>query len=331
MSKLDLTEIVSIAAFIRGEGETTFEEIAEHYGVDVNLVIDAVTTMNMTETGANAYFLDVLIDVEDEDDESPEVHYTPRDRISVQARGENPLIYLTAGEAVVAAHLLDRLLALLGPGVTRDDVASLRQLIVNVAADRNVTLPHLSPPEAPADVLAAVWDALRTGRVLEVDYHKVGEFTEQTSRRSIVCCGLYSRDRVYVGALDGKKNLKWYRLDRMSNPALGHPVAEVDLERARRAWNRYDKPGNIAGDQVHLITTRSGRWVAELVESSHVHDNGDTLDISLPAGSLPWLRQVCLLLGEDLLDIRPSDVKERVVASARALLECATSPRDDGL
>lgn len=320
MPRPDVPTLLSIATFIQARGTTTFAEIAEHFSLSVDDVIPAVTAMYMTETSSGQYFLDVTIDVEDDDDEAIDVVYHPTDVITALDHSDVPSIYLTAGEAVVACHLLDRVLGIVEPDAEpAQTLRELRHKLSKAARGGGVNVPEPAVSQASRRTLTAMWRALREGRHLEVTYHKPDDTIDTPERVTITPAGIASYHRTYLGSVTGPKKLKWYRLDRMSDAEVTGPVDATHRDRGRRAFKNHDI-GNITGQTVTLRTTRAGRWLAESLPHAVLRDHDSELEIELSISSLAWLRYTCLMLGDDLLDISPPEVRTQIRESAAEIL-----------
>lgn len=321
MSRLNPIFFLSIAAFINSRGAVTPREIAEHFGVPIARVIEVIEYLRYAEVRdkPNFYFIELDIDYEDDDEWAADVPPIGPDEFISPAGFDEVDIHLSAAEIFLALDILDQL-AKLVTGPSRDSLSRLRGRLVEAAAELNLEPVGVMPePEASAGVLSAIWQS-EARRHLSFDYHRPGKDGEERSRRTVTPLAVVTEDRTYLAAL-ADRELRWFRLDRMSRPELEESApSETEVKRGLAALRRVRSVVPTEGQEARLIVRRPGRWVADSIPGATIAERGENLEITVTATSASWLRQIALWAGTDLIDIEPAELRSEVVEGARRML-----------
>lgn len=322
MAKPDVVLLTAITSFIVNTRQTTIGEIAEVFDLKIDDAIEAVKILFMTEvpTRANSYFVDFVLD-SDESEDGTDLVYTADDSISYSPSDyDDPRVYLSHGEAAVSIEMIDQLLKLLDS--ESEGAESLRTVREKIRTGVGGTIGAEPPePRGAQDVLSAVWEALRESRRLTFDYHGPGELGEKVTSRTVIPCAVVSETEGYLAALQDKKHLRWFRLDRISNARTGEPVSQTEANRARRMIRDHPQTHPADGFEVTFTVKPGAAWFAEATPGAVVAARDDALDITFTAASITWARGSAIKIGTDLIDIAPADVKSAIVSQARAILE----------
>lgn len=322
MSKPDVVLLTTITTFIINSKETSVSEIADRYDLSIDDAIDAIKTILLTEVEGrtNHYFLDFYIDAEETED-GTDVVYSADDAITYQpTEYDDSRVYLTSGEAAVSIEMLDQLLKLVAPGTpSARSLTTVRDKIQG-ATGQSI---GAGPPEPRGSglVLDAVWDALRNSRMLTFNYHGPGEYTERVTQRTVIPCAVVSEVEGYLAALQDGKNLRWFRLDRMSNAVAGKPFTQTDANRARRTLKNHPDLHPSEGELVTFTTKPRAIWFAEATPGATVVEKNNQLEIRVRAVSATWVRNSALRIGTDLIDIAPASMKQAAIEQAKKILE----------
>ncbi|WP_241698502.1 helix-turn-helix transcriptional regulator [Flaviflexus huanghaiensis] len=322
MAKPDVVLLTSMAAFIINTRQTTVGEIADVFDLSLTNTVDALKTLMLTEVESRPgfYFIEIAVDTEDDDDDSDLVFARDNWVTYTPTKYDDPLVYLTLGEAAVSIGMIDQVLKLLHPG--SDAAESLRTVREKIRSATGGTVGAEPPvPDSSQDVLDCTWQALRESRRLTFDYHGPGGLTEKVTTRTVIPCAVLSETDGYLAALQDKTELRWFRLDRMSNASVGEAVSSTEANRARRTLKKNSDPKPIDGFAVTFTVKTGAAWFAESTPGAHVTSHGDRLDITVRAVSTTWVRESALKIGTDLLDINPPEVRQAVAEQARAMLE----------
>lgn len=323
MRKPDVVLLTAITTFIANRGETTPGEIAEVFDIKVDEAIEAIKIINLTEVTdrAGRYFLDFHVDAKETED-GTDVIYSADDRITYFPTDyDDPRVYLTLGESAVSIEMIDQLLKLSAQGSeSAQSLLSVREKIRQAVGGSIGAEPPT--PRGSDQVLETVWTSLRHSRMLAFDYHGPAEFGERVTQRSVIPCAVVSEAEGYLAALQGKSHdLRWFRLDRMSNATVGEEFTQTDANRARRKLRNHPELHPTEGDDVVFRVEPQAIWFAESTPGATVTDNGDSIDITFRAVSPTWVRNSAIKVGTDLIDIFPAEVKDEVVKQARRILE----------
>lgn len=328
MKRPDPVLFLAIASFIDSHHEATPRRIADHFGLPIDHVIRVIDYLHVTEVAGldQPYFVDFIIDRQDDDPDAPDVPPTgPDDFIAPQFPHQIKL-HLTASEIFLALDIIDQLTKLLGPGEGRDSVLKLRENLAKAGAQLALT-PAGGPvsPDASAQVLSCAWRAGGRFR-MAFDYHRPRGGGEEVSRRIVAPLAVVTEDRTYLAGLIEGGELRWFRLDRMSRPqVLDEEIDATELARGRRALSKVRSVVPSEGSEAHLIVRRPARWIAESIPGARLEPRGENYDITLRATSTQWVRQVALWAGTDLVDIEPADLRRDVIDGARRMLQAGGS------
>ena len=311
-----------MTSHIVNQGETTIGAIADVFNLSFEDTVEALRILLVTEVEGREtpYFIDFSLNSAPTDDDS-DLDYQPGDTIEYQPFSYNdPLVYLTYGEAAVSIEMLDQLLKLVDPGSPSGQ--SLRTVREKIREGTEGTIGAAPPePRGARDVLDTVWSAFRDGTRLSFDYHSPGELAEHVSRRTVIPCAVVSEAEGYLAALQDEKDLRWFRLDRISRAETGAPVSQTEANRARRTLKKHPEHYPTAGFDVTFTVAPGAAWFAETTPGARTEPNGDSLDITVTSTSIAWVRGCAIKIGTDLLDIAPRDIKRQVVAHAQAMLQ----------
>jgi predicted DNA-binding transcriptional regulator YafY len=182
------------------------------------------------------------------------------------------------------------------------------------------------PAPASSETLLLVTEAVRRRRALLVGYARRDG---KQSRREIHPLGLVARrGRWYVPARDPRSGeLRTFRADRITDAAVGEPVAPPDpdfdsvahvvrmLARVPWKWEvevRLDAP-------VGEIAARIPATLAELTE------DGSGTRLEIRADSLDWVAGVLAGLGADFRVVRPDELREHLARLASRLAAASGS------
>ena len=322
MAKPDVVLLTSITSYIVNTKNTTLGEIAEVFDLKFEDAVEAIKILFLTEVEGreNSYFVDFVLDSANTADESDLV-YSPEDSIVYNDMSyDDPRVYLTHGEAAVSVQMIDQVLKLLHED--SEPAESLRSVREKIRQGTEHAIGAEPPePRGSHDVLDAVWAAMRESKRLSFDYHSPGELQEKVTTRTVIPCAVVSEYEGYLAALQDEKELRWFRLDRMSNAKTGVPVSQTEANRARRTLKKHPDLHPTHGFEVTFTVKPGAAWFAEATPGARLVNNGDSLDITCTAVTTTWVRGCAMKLGTDLLDISPNSVKDEVVKQVKAVLE----------
>lgn len=322
MSKPDVVLLTAITTYITNAKQTSIGEIADVFDLKLENAIDAIKTILFTEVEdrVGRYYLDFHVDAQETED-GTDVIYSEDDEITYQpTKYDDPHVYLTVGEAAVSIEMLDQLLKLVAPdSPSAESLLSVRGKL----HDATGQIIGAEPPTSRGskDVLTTVWDALRHSKELIFQYHSPEEYGEKVTERTVIPCAVVSEYEGYLAALQDKKDLRWFRLDRMSHARTGKTFTTTDANRARRTLRRQPDTHPIGGTTVTFTTKPSAVWFAESTPGATMVAGDNSIRITVQAISTTWVRNCALKIGTDLLDIEPADMKAAVVEQARRILE----------
>lgn len=317
MNRPDIHALLAITMFISSRGQTTPAEIAGHLDVPVESVIDGIWSIHTAETAPGFYFLNLTLDTVDDGDEDV---LLPDSSVSIEFVDSDPAIYVSAGELIVALHLLDQLMTIIDPDSEQgQSLVHIRARLAQAARDHSIGIAEPAMPEAAPTVLSSLWSALSHHREVTMAYSRSDGIRSKVTTQYVKPIAIVSEGRGYLAALHGKKDVRWYRLDRIAHVELGQVLSADDQARADRVLKRLDMPVPDGGIEVTLVARRSGLWLSETIPCVVTGD--DPLRITVRSVSDDWIRTLAILLGRDLIDIEPADVKQRVVGAAREILE----------
>lgn len=322
MAKPDVVLLTAIASHIITWKQTTIGTIADVFNLSAEDAIEAVKILFLTEVDDRAarYFVDFELDAATTDDDTDLV-YSLEDTISyVPMLDDDPRVYLTYGEAAVSIEIIDQLLKLVDPASEAGlSLRSVREKIRRGTGD----IVGAAPPEprGSQDVLDAVWEAMRESRRLTFTYHRADGVTEAISTRTVIPCAVVSEQEGYLAALQNDRDLRWFRLDRMSRASTGAPVSQTEANRARRTLRRHPHLHPTTGTDVTFTVKPGAAWFAEAIPGAVTVNGGDTLSITVHAVSATWVRECAIKIGTDLVDIAPVEMKRDVIAQATAIAQ----------
>lgn len=311
--------LLGIVAYVERHPGVAVDELAAHFGVSPQQVLQDVDTLWVT--GTPGYWPDDLIDFDAGSLESGHVRLT-------STRGMGRPLRLGTREAVL---LLAALRALEESAGTTLDDAEREVLASTVAALRAVTGEaartvdvHLAV-EADPQVLQTARSALRRGTQVRLRYVDAADVvTERTVDPWQVLTG---DERSYLHAwCHSAVGERLFRLDRVL--ALEETDRPVD-----RRPGRVRDPGfrpDEHHDSVRIVLAGRARWVAEQLPVDDVTELPDAdFRLTLRVGSAAWLRRLLLQVAVDVRAVDPPGAAEEVAAAAGRALARYGVPVDE--
>ena len=292
-SEEQLTRLLRMVPYLSSRPGVTTAEVGEAFGIPPRQVLRDLEVLQFC--GLPGYLYDDLFDVDVEAvRQTGSIHFRNADVLArplrlrpAEAAGllaALKLVVEVAGESDAALSALAKLEAAVGGGsqvsvaVTPTD-PTIRGILTEAIAQRRVVRLTYRSSSRPGESVAEVEPA----RLRLVD--------------GSTYLDAWSRPR---------EAWRSFRLDRIVD-------AEVLDERAGdRGEPRSDWFEDVA-DELTLVVTPHGRWIAEYYPTTAVEEHGDDVAVTFPVASFDWAVALVLRLGRDVVSV--SD--DRVAQAAR--------------
>lgn len=298
-----LTRLLALITYLSDGRRVTFEEAAEHFGITEAQLLADIDTLWVS--GAPGYTHAELIDFEASGFDEGYVQLLDAQQMDRPLR-------LSAGEAVSLLVALDSLIARLGENPTMLRARKKLQLAAGEAA-RAAEAVHISrTPRGVLEAREAIERSIAGNTQLWIRYVS-GQ--DAVTERVIDPHVLEATGEHWVVAgwchlAEGERN---FRLDRIL--ALEEREDPIRTTVADLRRNRFD-PAQF-GHTATLRLRPQARWILEQIPVGEVTEHEDSFSVVI-AGSHPeWLVQLCLRLGDFLIDVAPTAVADAVVEAAR--------------
>lgn len=319
--------LLAMSTWLRGQDETTLEEVAREFGITPAQAKADITLLAMCEIPGQLgfYLMDVDLDALDEGLVRPGLDNAP----SRPAR-------FSADEAVTLLVGL-RTLAETATGHTAEVVASARAKIAAAAGEHTEVADRFRVAVASAspEVREAVGRAIELHRALALEY------VDGRGRRS-------SRtvDPLSTRIVDGYHYLETWDLDRTDRRSfrmdrillarvLDRPAIDHDLDPGRPDWTRR----LAEAEQTTLWVRAAAAWIVEYYPTGSVRPAGPAdaaaagrqphegdLVVTLGVLDPAWLTGLLLRCGADVVVLDPPGAGAEALERAAATLEMYRGP-----
>lgn len=313
--------LLALSTWLRGQVETTVDEVAREFGVSIDQAREDVRLLTMCEVPGQVgfYLLDVDFDALDAGVIRPSLDNAP----TRPAR-------FSPDEAVTLLVGL-RVLAETSTGQTAAVIESARRKIAAAAGDHAAVADrfHLSVASGSPEVREAVARALAEHRSLALDYVDAqGRATQRTvdGLTTRVVDGYH-----YLEAWDlDRADRRSFRMDRIRAAAVLTRVAldHGDVERVPSWTRRLEQ-----ADQITLWVRRPAAWLVEYYPTTRIRPataedaaragrepSAGDLVVTLGVLDPSWLTGLLLRCGADLVLLEPREARQGALDRARATL-----------
>ncbi len=306
-----LVRLLALVAYLDDHPGVSVAQVAEHFGVSEAQVLTDVDTLWVS--GTPGYQHSDLIDFSADDRE--------RNILTlVEPQGMDTPLRLGAGEAVALLVALRSLAHTPGVGDQAVVVSALEKLTAAAggAAEAAGAVEVHTDSSALAENVELIGTAIREGRQVHLRY--VSAADEISERTADPIRLLSDSQRYFLHAWCYRaEDVRQFRVDRilqvqmLPTPAREHPdvtfTDSTDPELSDARW------------RVRLTLASRARWVAEHVPVAEVEELGEgTFAVHLDVVDLPWLRNLVLALGPDVLDLAPEHIRRDLAAYAAEAL-----------
>jgi len=293
-----LTRLLGIMAYVQDQGESPFEELAEHFGVSVSQIRKDVNAL--WSAGLPGHAGGDLIDFD--------AYLYEQDVASIVDSQGVTQIRLSTREAVALVGALSSMLASgAAPDVAMSANDKIRALL---GADDPVTVV----PTADVDraIAAALQQAVIRKRVVEVDYV---DAADRRTSRTIEPHRLVAIDAVaYVECYCRRaQDYRTLRIDRM----VGANVTKEPV---------VCPPADASGFslvpqfQATVLAARGARWVLEDLPGVRLYEVGDDVRATFDVVDVDWVADRLLAIAPYLRLVEPEPVREALAQHADAVL-----------
>ncbi len=293
-----LTRLLAMITYF-GDGRTVaFADAAEHFGITEKQLLDDINTLWVS--GAPGYSHSELIDFEASAFDQGMV------RLREAQKMDRPL-RLSPGEAVALLVALNSLIARLGENET---LLTTRQKLQHAAGEAATAAEAVHITRTPEDtqrIRQQVEAAIAEGKQLWIRYVSG---MDQVSERTIDPVMLNSVGEHWVlGAWCHKaQGDRRFRLDRILDLDLrDEPVSQNATAVRLEPLDTTD-----FAHEVSLRLASQARWVTEQIPVESVTEHGDSFTVVIASSDPLWLSQLCLRLGDSIVDVSPPDVAGEV-------------------
>ncbi len=323
--------LLALSTWLRGQDETTVEDVAREFGVSADQAREDVRLLTMCELPGQLgfYLLDVDFDALEQGIIRPSRDNAP----TLPAR-------FSPDEAVALLVGL-RGLADTSTGRTAEVIASAAAKIAAAAGEHAAAadLFRLSVASGTPVVRAAVARALEERRSLALDYV---DAQGRATRRTV--------DALTTRVVDGYHYLEAWDLDRADRRSFRMDRIGAATVLARAALDHGDVdsgPGWIRrlelADQITLWVRREAGWLVEYYPTTGVrpataadaaragrHPADGDLVVTLGVLDPTWLTGLLLRCGADVVLLDPAEAREGALERARATLALYRGPAAAG-
>lgn len=297
-----LTQVLAMVAYLAEEGEATYEELADRFGLSPERVAIELERATMCEippfTGSSLFDLDL-----------DDTGVTTRDiatflRTPPTLTPEEGFAILVAGRAMLATE---------NAGRTSPLRSALDKLGAALALDPDAVDFDVDRPEQIDDLNAAVSEHHR----LEITYYTASR-DETTTRRIDPVAVHNTAGRWYVDAFDhASSDFRKFRVDRIE--AL-HDTGETFEPRDPPPEPVAFTPGADA-QRVRVRLPGAAEWVAETYPVSDRADHPDgSFEVTFHVVGTTWLERLLLRVGPEAAITDPGDLADLGAVAAERIL-----------
>lgn len=302
-----LTRLLAMISYFADGRPVPVGEAADHFGISTKELLKDIDTLWLS--GAPGYGHAELIDFE----------ATALDEGYIQLRNaqqmEHPL-RLSPGEAVTLLAALNSLIARLGE---TDVLASTRMKLMAAAGEAAHAADSVLIERTSAETHALrneIARAIENHQQLEITY--VSAQDEVTTRiiNPISLHAIVDHWRLLAWCHRAEAN-RQFRLDRI----IELTTLDSTFTPSKSPTEPPTMDTSAFEHHVTLTLAPSARWLTEQIPVESVEDHGDSFTVVIASGSLRWLEQVCLRLGDDILAIEAPDLRAAVAQRAGEALK----------
>lgn len=293
-----VTRLLGIVSHLAEYGEASFEELGEHFGVPSDQVRADIETLWVS--GLPGYGTNDLLDFDAWAFDEGVARLTNSQGVRQVA--------LAPSEAV---SLLAALASMTSAGIAPPGAAGLMaKLSAAVGAATSVTVvPHQGGDPGLGEQLRA---AAGAGRRVQVDY--IDAQDRRTTR-------VVEPHRLV--AVDGVGYLECYclRAEDYRTLRLNRILGAVETGEAATHPPRPGDGFALQPEyQASVRLRRSSRWAVEGLPGVGIEEDGDDVVASFGVANPDAVATRLLIVGEDLVDVRPEPLRERLRAAAAGVL-----------
>lgn len=301
-----LTRLLAMITYFADGRAVPFEEAAQHFGITEKQLLDDINTLWVS--GAPGYSHAELIDFEASAIDEGMI------RLREAQEMDRPL-RLSPGEAVTLLVALNSLIARMGEN---EILLGAREKLRRAAgrASAAAEAVHISgTPEGTQQIRAAIERAIAGGRQLWMRYVSGSDAVTERTIDPVVLTS--TAEHWVVGAWCHRaRGERQFRLDRILDlEVLDEPVTgnAADLRIAPVDTSDFT-------ERVELRLAPRARWVTEQIPVESITEHSDSFTVVIASSDTAWLDQLCLRLGDSILQISPPDAAGRVRRLAAAAL-----------
>lgn len=300
-----LTRLLAMITYFSDGRRVPFTEAARHFGISENQLLDDINTLWVS--GAPGYSHAELLDFEASAFEDGLISLRESQEMDRPLR-------LSASEAVTLLVAVNSLIARLGTSELLQSTKEKLHAAAGEAAAGAEAIHVARTSRATQAVREQVQHAIDARRQLRIRYVSG---TDEESTRAIDPLQLTAvGDHWVLGAwchlAQGERQ---FRLDRILDLTLLDTAVADDHA---GVFGPMD-----TSEFLHRATLRllpKARWVAEQIPIESLTEHTDSFSVVVAAAEPSWLDQLCLRLGDEVVEIHPEDLAARVRSAARDAL-----------
>ena len=292
-----VARLLGLVAYLEDNGPTSFEDLAEHFGVDVEQIRKDIDQLWIV--GRPGGFANDLIDFDSDSFDEGIARITNTQGAS-QVR-----LAPREGVALVAA-----LSAIVNAGVAPRAAESALDKIVAALGEQTVTL--VREPDAVGEIARTLTAAIAAQVVVRLDYT---DATDRRTEREV--------EPHRVVTIDGAPYLECYcrragdyrtlRIDRMASATLTDepvvtPASDHEGFELRRTYDAT------------IRLRRAGRWALEDIPGVTIDDDGEAVTATVGVTDGSWLAGRLLSVAPTLISVEPQQLHSEMVRQALAVL-----------
>jgi proteasome accessory factor C len=295
-SRARVARLLGIVAYLEDNGSTSFEELAEHFGVSRDQIAKDIDQLWLV--GRPGGFANDLIDFDSDSFDSGIAKITNTQGATQVRLGPRE------GVALVAA-----LSAIVGAGVAPRAAQSALEKITAALGEETVTV--VGEPDAAADTVQTLAIAIHQGVVARLDY------VDAADRRT-----LRDVEPHRIVTIDGAPYLEcWCRR------AGDYRTLRIDRIRSAKAT---DEPISTPASgsegfalapmyEATIRLRRFGRWALEDIPGVVLDDDGELVTATMGVSNEPWLAGRLLTIATALVSVEPDALRSEVARQAKSV------------
>jgi proteasome accessory factor C len=295
-SRARVARLLGIVAYLEDNGPTSFDELADHFGVSREQVAKDIDQLWLV--GRPGGFANDLIDFDSDSFDSGIAMITNTQGASQVRLGPRE------GVALVAA-----LSAIVGAGVAPRAASSALAKITAALGEEAVTV--VGRPDASAGTALDLATAIHEGVVARLDY------VDAADRRT-----LRDVEPHRIVTIDGAPYLECWcrragdyrtlRIDRMRS-------VEVTDEPISTPPSGSEGFALAPMYEASIRLRRAGRWALEDIPGVVLDDDGELVTATMGVTNEPWLAGRLLTIATSLLTVEPDQLRREVARQAKSV------------